>query len=124
MTEELQQPIALIAITVEEVQAFALQEMMQDISETKAQQVVNRLKSTLQKEVAFRAMIKNSIEAIDLESQYADWFEQVDDAVWRMAGLSAHDLPDIDYYNLFVVDTSPALAAKKALTNAGFEHFT
>jgi hypothetical protein len=49
--------------------------------------------------------------------------EQVDKAVWAMAGCSVYDLPDIDYYSLFAVGSTPQQAADAALLDAGFSRF-
>lgn len=48
------------------------------------------------------------------------WMAAVDAAVDAKVGLSASDLADIAYYDLYEDGVSPTSAAKKALAGEGF----
>ncbi len=56
----------------------------------------------------------------DDKAKFAAWLNQVDKAVQQIAGCSVHDLPDIDFWNLFADDASPVEVAVEALSEAGF----
>jgi hypothetical protein len=51
------------------------------------------------------------------------WLKQVDEAVWNMAGCSVEDLPDFDYFSLFMVGSTPEQAADAVLLSVGFRRF-
>lgn len=52
---------------------------------------------------------------------FKGWMAQVDKAVISACGMSYQDLPDIDYYASYEAGVPPAMAAKEALEEAGFE---
>lgn len=52
---------------------------------------------------------------------YDAWVQAVDDAVRDTAGISIHDLPDIDFRGLYDDGDDPADVAADALTDAGWE---
>ena len=49
---------------------------------------------------------------------FADWKKQVNRRVFEICGMYCDDLPDYDYYNTFLSDTTPKLAARLAITAA------
>ena len=50
---------------------------------------------------------------------FEGWMQRVDALVWRLAGLSAMDLPDSTYRDMYDKRTRPCWAAKRALRRAG-----
>ena len=53
-----------------------------------------------------------------LTQNFDDWKRAVDDAVGRLTGLSADDLPDVCYRDWYDDDVSPVVAARRAIRNA------
>jgi hypothetical protein len=52
---------------------------------------------------------------------FEEWMQAVDEAVGVIAfGLSAYDLPDIDYRSLYDADETAQTAAEEALAYADF----
>jgi hypothetical protein len=49
------------------------------------------------------------------------WMKAADRIVEQIAGVSIHDLPDIDFRGLYDSDADPEEAAEAALEYAGFE---
>jgi hypothetical protein len=49
---------------------------------------------------------------------FEEWMKQVDAAVAKRCGLSAQDLPDVDYHGLYRTGDSPDEAARYAIRNA------
>jgi len=49
---------------------------------------------------------------------FEGWWEKVDAAVWRLAGCSIDDLPDVPLRDWYDDGTSPAVAARLALKEA------
>ena len=47
------------------------------------------------------------------------WFAEVDRAVYRIAGVSVHDLSDACYWDAWSAGTTPADMAREALQNDG-----
>jgi len=55
-----------------------------------------------------------------MEGSFTQWMREVDANVWRLAGVSAHDLPDQTYRDWYECEYEPEDAAEEALSNAGF----
>lgn len=51
---------------------------------------------------------------------YTGWENAVDEAVYRIAGVSLYDLPDVDLWSWWEDGYGPSSAARKALRNAGY----
>jgi hypothetical protein len=67
--------------------------------------------------------LKQCIEEVTLGSKYEVWLRQVGEAVWNMAGCGVEDLPDFDYFSLFIVGSTPEQAADAVLLSVGFSRF-
>lgn len=50
---------------------------------------------------------------------FADWMKAVDEAVWKIAGLSVHDLEDCCFADWFEDHVNPATAARRAIRRSG-----
>lgn len=53
-------------------------------------------------------------------SDFSHWMQQVDEAVWQIAGCSVYDLPDYDFYSMFQDGAPPPEVANEVLSEAGF----
>jgi hypothetical protein len=52
------------------------------------------------------------------KKSFQSWMQEVDAAVSKKYGLSAYDLPDLDYYSMYEDGLSPKGAAAKAIRSA------
>ena len=52
---------------------------------------------------------------------FQQWMQAVDDATYRIAGVSIHDLPDCSFRDWYTDEMSPTEAAREALDNAGWD---
>jgi hypothetical protein len=52
---------------------------------------------------------------------FDQWMERIDKIIWHCLFLSIHDLPDINFMDLYEKRTRPIWAAKKAARYAGAE---
>lgn len=52
------------------------------------------------------------------ELEFKDWKRRVDEAVWKLAGCSIDDLPDVCLHDWFDDDMKPDVAARKAIRSA------
>lgn len=50
-----------------------------------------------------------------MKRSFEDWMASVDRQVSASVGLSADDLPDVDYYSLYESGATPASAAREAI---------
>ncbi len=123
MSEGTREPVTLVAITVADIQSMAQKELGRDLNEADISAVLKRLKSALDVRIEWLPLLRQSIEEIELEAKYADWLRQVGDAVWSIATTAVDDLPDFDYYSLFIVDSTPSQAAYAVLRSIGFSRF-
>jgi hypothetical protein len=51
---------------------------------------------------------------------FEQWMKAVDLSVWRIAGVSVHDLPDCPFRRWWNDGVKASIAAKRALKRAGF----
>ena len=120
MFEDIDEPIVLFALTVKEIQTVAEQRLNRQLNEVEIQTLVKRMIEIMQIRVGWQTLLRQCVEELELESKFNAWMRKVGERVWGIAGVSVEDLPDIDYYSLFVVGSTPTQAAKSALLNAGF----
>ncbi len=123
MSEGAREPVTLIAITVADIQSMAQKELGRDLNEADITAVLKRLKNALDARIEWLPLLRRCIEEIELEAKYADWLKQVGEAVWTMAACTVDDLPDFDYYSLFIVESTPSQAADAVLLSIGFSRF-
>ncbi len=123
MSEEAKQLISLLAITVADIQAAAQERLERRLNVNEVEAVVNHLRLRLGRHIAWPALLQQCIEEVESHERFTKWLKLVDKAVWGMAGCSMHDLPDLDYYSLFAVGSTPAQAADAVLLSVGFSRF-
>ena len=120
MAEIIDEPIVLFALTVTEVQTVAEDRLNRKLNEVEIDTLLRRVSEIMQARSGWQTLLRNCVDEIELESEYKKWLMKVGETVWGIAGCSVEDLPDLDYYSLFIVGSTPTQAAKTVLINAGF----
>jgi hypothetical protein len=112
--------ITLFAVTVEEIQSAARARLRRELSASEIETIVKRLKDILDVRTAWCTLLRQCVEELELESKFDKWLKQVGEEIWAAAARSVSDLPDFDYYALFVVGSTPSQAADAVLLSIGF----
>ncbi len=120
MSQNMEEPIVLFALTVKEIQTVAENRLQRQLNPAEIETLISRISEIMQIRVGWKTLLRQCVEELELESKYKKWLMKVGETVWGIAGISVEDLPDLDYYALFVVGSTPIQAAKSALMNAGF----
>ena len=120
---ENEEPEILLSVDPQDIQAVAKELFGRDLDEGEVERVVRHLREVLNSQVEWFPLLKQCIEEVALGSKYERWLRHVDEAVWNMAGCGAEDLPDFDYFSLFVVGSTPEQAADAVLLSVGFSRF-
>ncbi|WP_420628620.1 hypothetical protein [Candidatus Leptofilum sp.] len=100
-----------------DLQAAAQTKQQQLLTTEQIEQVIYRLRQTLQNNPLWQAQLKNCIEEIILQSAYERWLQTVGDNLWTKANIGVADVtvPIADFYALFVNGTEPEQAATAVL---------
>lgn len=53
-----------------------------------------------------------------MKMKFEEWIRLVDTILYESIGLNSHDLPDIDYWNMYNSNKTPKGAASKAIKAA------
>jgi hypothetical protein len=122
MSED-EEPEVLLTVSPQDIQAVAKEMFGRDLDEGEVQRVVHHLREVLNSQVEWFPLLKRCIEEVALRSKYEGWLRQVGEAVWNMAGCGIEDLPDFDYFSLFMVGSAPEQAADAVLLSVGFSRF-
>lgn len=121
MSEGISQSIPLLSIEVEDLQIAAQREIGRVLSGDELLDVVAFLRSSLEAQIEWDLLLKLSV--VEVQMRFARWMEQVDQAVWRMAACSVYALPNMDFYLLFSIGSTPEQTADAVLMHTGFNRF-
>ena len=118
-----QTPIPILCITMSDLQAVAQTQQQQLLTTEQIEQVIYRLRQTLQNNPLWQAQLKNAIEEILLEYAYERWLQTVGSHLWTIANVGVQDVtvPIADFYALFVNGTAPEQAATAVLSEVNCE---
>lgn len=110
-------PIPVLCVTMAELQVVAQSQQQQPLTTKQIEQVISRLRETLQKNRLWQKQVQNSIEEIVLQSSYERWLQTVGHTLWTTANLGVENVavPIADFYALFVNGTAPEQAATAVL---------
>lgn len=121
MSESIGQSVSLLSLELEDLQTVAQREIGRTLSGDEVADIVAFLKKALEAQIEWELLLKQSVAEVQL--RFARWMKQVDEAVWRMAACSVYDLPDMDFYLLFSIGSTPEQTADATLIYAGFNRF-
>ncbi len=123
MCQEGQIPIPILCVTMDEMQAIAQSQQQQSLTTEQIEQVISRLRETLQNNGLWQRQVKSCIEEIVLQSSYEHWLQNVGNSLWTEANLGVEDLnvPIADFYTLFINGTAPEQAVTAVLSEVCYE---
>ncbi|WP_420645034.1 hypothetical protein [Candidatus Leptofilum sp.] len=116
-------PIPILCVTMVELQAITETQNQPPLTTVQIEQVVNRLRKTLQSNCLWQEQIKKCIEEVVIENSYERWLQEVGNSLWEKANLSVAEVnvPIADLYALFINGTAPEQAATAVLMEACYE---
>lgn len=122
MCQSGQTPIPILCITTAELQAAA-QAQQQYLTTKQIEQLICRLRATLQNNPLWQAQLKNCIAEILLFDSYERWLQAVGDHLWSSANLCVEDVDVsvIDFYALFLSGIGPEEAVTAVLQEVCYE---
>lgn len=115
--------IPVLYVTVTELQVVSQSLQQQSLTIEQIEQVLHRLRKTLQTNPLWQAQLKSCIEEIVLQSAYERWLRAVGDNLWTQANLGVADVtvPIAEFYALFLNGTAPEQAATAVLSEVCYE---
>jgi hypothetical protein len=116
-------PEVLLTVDPQDIQAVAKELFECELDADEVQRVVRHLRDVLNSQIEWLPLLKQCVEEATLESKYEVWLGRVGEAIWNMAGCGVEDLPDFDYFSLFMVGSAPEQAADAVLLSVGFSRF-
>ena len=123
MNETRDGAITLLAVSLQDMQTVARASLGRELTVQEVQALVTRLQDILMVRASWPILLRQCIEEMRLTAKYEQWLKEVGEEIWAMAACSVDDLPDFDYYSLFVVGSTPGQAAGSVLLSVGFSRF-
>ncbi len=123
MNKEKDGAITLLTVSLSDIQMMAQARLGRDLNMAEIQTLIGRLQDILMARASWPMLLRQCIEEMGMKAKYEQWLRQVGEEVWAMAACGVEDLPDFDYYSLFVVGSTPGQAAGAVLLSVGFSRF-
>ncbi len=123
MNDKMDGTITLLAVSLQDIQTVAQARLGRELTVHEVRALVTRLQDMLIVRASWPILLRQCIEEMSLTAKYEQWLKQVGEEIWAMAAYGVEDLPDFDYYSLFVVGSTPGQAAGAVLLSVGFSRF-
>lgn len=116
-------PIPILCVTTAELQAVAQAQQQQLLTTEQIEQLILRLRETLQNNPLWQAQLKSCVAEILLFDTYERWLQVVGDYLWTRADIGVEDVDTstADFYALFLNGTGPEQAATAVLSEVSNE---
>ena len=113
----------LLSVSLSEIQTIARMRLGRDLNLREIQSLVSHLQELIVVRAGWPKLLLECIEEMGMTAKYEQWLKEVGESIWAMAACGVDDLPDFDYYSLFVVGSTPEQAADAILLSMGFSRF-
>jgi hypothetical protein len=123
MNESSDELITLLALSVTDIQTIAQARLGRELSAIELETLIGRVRDLVIVRAGWPAVIERCLEEMAMSAKFEQWLKAVNEEIWAMAACSLEDLPDFDYYSLFVVGSTPGQAAGAVLLSNGFSRF-
>ena len=123
MNESSDELITLLALSVADIQTIAQARLGRELNTVEIEMLIGRVRDIVVIRAGWPTVIGHCIEEIAMSAKFEQWLQKVNEEIWAMAACSVEDLPDFDYYSLFVVGSTPGQAAGAVLLSIGFSRF-
>ena len=123
MHEGINGTITLLSVSLSEIQMVAQAKLGRDLTVREVQSLLCQLQDVLVKRSSWPTLLRQCIAEIDMTAKYEQWLKEVGEEIWAMAACGVDDLPEFDYYSLFVVGSTANQAAGAVLLSVGFSRF-
>ena len=123
MNESSDELITLLALSVADIQAIAQARLGRELNTVEMETLIRRMRDLVIIRTGWPVVIGHCIEEMAMSAKFEQWLQKVNEEIWAMAACGIEDLPDFDYYSLFVVGSTPGQAAGAVLLSIGFSRF-
>ncbi|MCB8944360.1 MAG: hypothetical protein H6658_11475 [Ardenticatenaceae bacterium] len=115
--------IQLLAVSLADIQTMAETSLGRCLSQVEVETLLRRVQEIVKIRTGWPVLLRHCIEEMSLNAKFEQWLKEVGEEIWAMAACGVEDLPDFDYYSLFVVGSTPGQAAGAVLLSNGFSRF-